>query len=178
MPMNTQPFVWSLAAAAALAAVPFLRSSSPPLAGGDESAALKAVDEAFVQAFNKKDVDGVLACYADDAVVMDPGPALIYRGKEEIKKGFGEFFRTQPGAQLKLGEAHYKNVGDLGYGYILWTITLNGPEGSPMEMKGRATDVMEKRGGKWVLVTDHASFPVPAAPTAGTPAPAKAPAKK
>ena len=175
--MTLQSFAWSLAAVATLAAVPFLRAPWPAPAT-DDTAALKAVDEAFVQAFNKKDVDAVLACYADDAVVMDPGPALIYRGKEEIKKGFGEFFKAQPSAQLKLDETHYKTSGDLGYGYVLWTITMNGPDGKPMEMKGRATDVMEKRGGKWVLVTDHASVPLPPPPMAGTPAPAKAPAKK
>jgi uncharacterized protein (TIGR02246 family) len=175
--MTVQPFAWSLAAVATLAAVPFLKAPSPAPAAGDE-AALKAVDEAFVQAFNKKDVDGVLACYADDAILMDPGPALIYRGKEEIKKGIGEFFKAQPSAELKLDEVHYTAVGDVGYGYILWTISMKGPDGSAAQMKGRATDVMAKRGGKWVLVTDHASIPVPAPPMSGAPAPAKAPAKK
>lgn len=175
--MNTQPFAWSVAAVAALTAVPFLRTPSPAPAGGDE-AALKAVDDTFVQAFNKKDIEAVLACYGDDAVVMDPGPALIYRGKDEIRKGFGEFFKAQPSAQLKLDETHYKTAGDLGYGYILWTITMNGPDGKSTEMKGRATDVMEKRGGKWVLVVDHASVPLPPPPTAGAPAPAKPPVKK
>ena len=174
--MTAQPFAWSLAAVATLAAVPFLKSTAPPVA--DDTAALKAVDEAFVQAFNKKDIDGVLACYADDAVLMDPGPALIYRGKEEIKKGMGEFFKGQPGAELKLDESHYNAVGDLGYSWHLWTITLKDPAGKPMTMKGRATDVLAKRGGKWVLVADHASMPMPPPPTAGAPEPAKAPVKK
>ena len=175
--MTAQPFAWSLAAVATLAAVPFLRTPAPAPAAGDE-AALKAVDEAFVQAFNKKDVDAVLACYGDDAILMDPGPALIFRGKEEIKKGIGEFFKAQPTAELKLDETKYTVVGDVGYGYALWTITLKDPEGKPMQMKGRATDVMAKRGGKWVLVSDHASVPLPPPPVAGAAAPAKPPVKK
>ncbi len=175
--MTVQPFAWSLAAVAALAAVPFLRAPTPAPASGDD-AALKAVDEAFVQAFNKKDVDAVLACYSDDAILMDPGPALVYRGKEEIKRGIGEFFKAQPTAELKLDEVHYTAVGDFGYGWILWTISMKGPDGSAMQMKGRATDVMAKRGGKWMLVCDHASAPLPPPPAAGGSAPAKAPPKK
>jgi uncharacterized protein (TIGR02246 family) len=173
--MNARPFAWSLAAVAALAAVPFLRAAPAP---GDDEAALKAVDEAFMQAFNKKDLDGVLACYADDAVLMDPGPAMIYRGKEEIRKGLGEFFKMAPTAELKFDESHHTVAGDVGYGYILWTLTMKGPDGNATTMKGRATDVMAKRGGKWLLVNDHASVPMPGSPMAGTPAPAKAPAKK
>lgn len=169
--MTAQPFAWSLAAVATLAAVPFLRTTAP---AADDTAALKAVDDAFVQAFNKKDVEAVLACYSDDAVLMDPGPALIYRGKDEIRKGLGEFFKGAPTAELKLDETHYTAVGDFGYGYILWTITMKDPEGKPMTMKGRATDVMAKRGGKWVLVCDHASVPMPPPPAA----PAKPPVKK
>jgi len=175
--MSNQPFAWSLAAVAVLAVAPYFKPPVPAPAAGDE-AALKALDETFVQAFNKKDMDATLACYADDAVLMDPGPALIFRGKEEIKRGLGEFFKAQPSAQLKLDESHYKTSGDFGYGYILWTITMNGPDGKPMEMKGRATDVMEKRGGKWVLVTDHASVPLPPPTMTATTQPAKAPVKK
>jgi uncharacterized protein (TIGR02246 family) len=153
---------WSFVAAAAVISTGALQqgSGAPAAVQGDETA-LKAVDESFVQAFNKKDVDGVLACYADDAVVMDPGPGMMARGKDEIRKSYTALFGTPAGMALHLDDAHYRAVGSLGYGYGLWTITMKDPEGKVTEMKGRACDVFEKRGGKWVIIVDHASVPIP-----------------
>jgi uncharacterized protein (TIGR02246 family) len=163
-------FGWCLitAAVVASAGTPHRVSGEPTAVEGDDDA-LKAVDESFVQAFNKKDVNGVLACYADDAVVMEPGPGMMARGKEQIRKSFTEMFGTPGGMELRLDEAHYRAVGNLGYGYILWTMTIKDEKGKVTEMKGRASDVMEKRGGKWVLIVDHASVPLPPPP----PAPSK-----
>jgi len=44
-------------------------------------------------------------------------------------------------------------------------VTLDIPDGKVTTIKGRYTDVQEKRHGRWVYINDHASAePAPAAP--------------
>jgi ketosteroid isomerase-like protein len=43
-----------------------------------------------------------------------------------------------------------------------WRYTMPMPEGEPMVMEGRFTDVKAKRDGKMVIIMDHASVPMPA----------------
>ncbi|MCK1319059.1 MULTISPECIES: SgcJ/EcaC family oxidoreductase [unclassified Bradyrhizobium] len=47
----------------------------------DELAAIEATAVSYLTAFNRGDVDGVLAAYADDGVLMGPGkPAAVGKG--------------------------------------------------------------------------------------------------
>ena len=151
------------------------------LAAGSAAAAstgaeLKAVDDKFAAAFAKEDLEGVVALYADDATVMDPGPALWYRGKAEIRKGFADFFAGVESLKLALHDFSYTVKGDVGYSAGLFEISFkDAKSGQMVQMSGRASSVLEKRGGKWVYVIDHASFPVPPPPGAGEEHPAEHP---
>lgn len=129
----------------------------------DESAALQALDKKWADSFVKGDVDGVSSYYADDAVVMDPGPELMIRGKEAIKKSFAGFLGSIESASFKFVESNYRTVGNLGYGYGIFQMSYKDKKtGKAVTMKGRASTVFEKRDGKWLAVLDHASFPMPA----------------
>src|SRR5262249_59450635 len=43
----------------------------------------KQLDERFLEAFNANDLEGILGCYADDAVIYPPGE-FIARGRDAI----------------------------------------------------------------------------------------------
>jgi ketosteroid isomerase-like protein len=58
--------------------------AAPALA--DPTATARAHDEAFAQACEAGDVKGVVALYADDAVVVWPGAGEEARGKSQIEK--------------------------------------------------------------------------------------------
>lgn len=129
---------------------------------GPEEAKLRALDQKWSDAFVKKDLNAVLSYYADDAVLMDPGPALMVRGKDAIRKAFADFFADEDAIAFAVHDPTYRVVGTLGYGYATFDISSkNKKTGQTVSMKGRASTVFEKRGGKWVAVVDHASFPVP-----------------
>lgn len=74
------------------------------------------VVEQHLRSFYEKDVDGVLADYASDAVLFVPGGPL--RGLAAIKRFFQVFVAefSKPGATFSMCEQHA--VGD--YAYILW----------------------------------------------------------
>lgn len=62
--------------------------------------AMKAALQAYIDCFNAGDADGLIALYADDAVVEDPVGGAVYEGKEAI----AEFYRyaVSTGAKLSL----------------------------------------------------------------------------
>ena len=62
-------------------------------------------------------------------------------------------------------EGTYETTGDTSLGWGYWSLTVV-PKGGgdPIPMKGRATVVVKKVGGKWQYIVDHASVPLPPPP--------------
>lgn len=61
---------------------------------------MKAAMQEYIDAFNRVDLDGIVALYADDAVVEDPVGSKPREGREAIRA----FYKTaiESGARLKL----------------------------------------------------------------------------
>jgi len=158
-----------------------LTVAGPSEAGKATGAAaeIEAVDTKFVEAFNKEDVETVVALYAEDATVMMPGPELWHSGAAAIRKSFTDFFADCDSPALMLHHTQYKVSGNVGYGLGLFDLShKDAKTGEMMTAKGRWSSVFEKRGGKWVYVVDHASVPMAPPPDAGTAAdPVSAPVK-
>ena len=191
-----KPFARPLAAAVALIAIACLTSCAPPPPPAPpeppkplqtpvqmiESA--KAVDAAFVAAFNKADVDAIMATYwnSPDTVLYMPD-AMEAKGFDAIKTAFTAEMPMMGGAQLAMTETHYLALGeDSVSSNGLWTMTMPAAAGAaptemPAEMKGRFSALLQRKDGHWVYVVDHASTPMPPNPAA-MPAPAAAPATK
>lgn len=128
-------------------------------------AAAKALDQKFMEAFNKGDVDALMSTYwnSPDLVVYPPG-AMEWRGWQAAKESFKEFLANMKGAKLQLTEPNYKVAGDVVMSWGKWRITMPTPDGKTMDMMGRYTDVKTKKDGKWVYIIDHASAPLPPPP--------------
>jgi len=126
-------------------------------------ASADALDEAFVAAFNSGDVEAMKNLYwnSPDAVMFPPD-AMMAKGIDAIKESCDEMVANMPGAKLELTEHHQMVEGTVVVGYGTWHMTMTGPDGNPMEMAGRYSDVKAERDGKWVYLLDHASVPVPA----------------
>lgn len=159
-----------------------LTVAGPSEAGKATGAAaeIEAVDTKFIQALNKEDVETVVALYADDATAMFPGgPELWHSGTAAIRKSFTDFFADCDSPALTLHHTQYKVSGNLGYGLGLFDLSHKDTKtGEMMTSKGRWCSILEKRGGKWVYVVDHASVPMAPPPDAGTAAdPVSAPVR-
>jgi uncharacterized protein (TIGR02246 family) len=122
-------------------------------------ASAHALDETFLEAMNNGDLDAVVACYAEDAVSMDPG-SMMSSGRSVIRESFAAFFSALPGGHIEILESHDLICGDAVASYGLLRITVPGPDGSETAMEGRFTDLKAERDGKWVYLLDHASFPM------------------
>lgn len=130
-------------------------------------ASAKTVDQQFVDAFNKGDVDAVMATYwkSPDLVIYPPD-AMEARGWDAGKAAFAKMLANMHGAKLELTESNYRAAGDMVIGFGKWRMTMPGANGASIEMLGRYTDVIAQRDGKWVYIIDHPSVPLPPPPPA------------
>jgi uncharacterized protein (TIGR02246 family) len=130
-------------------------------------AAVQQVDAQFQQAFSKGDVDGVMALYwnSPDLVVFPPDQ-LQARGYDQVRQGITDAMKQMPGGKLQLTEAHYIPQGDAVIGWGLWTMSFPDSHGATPDMRGRYTELAMKKDGKWVIVLDHPSVPLPPPPNA------------
>jgi ketosteroid isomerase-like protein len=73
----------------------------------DQTAATLAAVARFSSAFDRHDVDGVMAAMSQDCVFENTGPAPDgerYAGAEAVRAFWESFFRTNPGARFETEE--------------------------------------------------------------------------
>ena len=114
----------------------------------DQGAHTVTVDllKAFLDAFNRHDLDAIMGFFADDCVFYMPrgaGPrGDRYAGKAEVRAGLAKRFEGIP-------DVHYGDdthwVAD-NFGVSEWTLTGTSTAGERIEVRG--VDLLEFAGGK------------------------------
>ncbi|MBA3254379.1 MAG: DUF4440 domain-containing protein [Burkholderiaceae bacterium] len=161
----------------ALLAAGMLWFAAAPIAmAADDAATIKANTEAWFKAFNAGNADAVAAGYADDAVVMAPGspPAS---GKAAIKQLVAKEIAGAKSGGVTLAQGKLNDVGVKGD--MAWHAgTYSVMKGGTAVDTGSYMEVLQKKGGKWLIVRDiwNSSTPPPAPPAAAPPSPPPAPA--
>ena len=62
---------------------------------------------AFNEAFNRHDVDGMMALMSEDCLFENTDPApdgTVYKGKEAVSQFWQDFFRESPSAHIEIDE--------------------------------------------------------------------------
>ena len=145
----------TLVAAMTLLALPLVAADLGP----------EAVDQAWLKAAKANDLDGLVACYAPDAV-MYPPDMLVAKGKDAIREDYKNLLAAMTIRDATITDAHYETHGDTTIAWGQFTLVLVPKAGGdPVQMHGRATEVIRKVGNKWLYVIDHASVPMPPPPS-------------
>jgi putative hydrolase of HD superfamily len=55
-----------------------------------------------VAAYNRRDLEGFVECYAPDAVIVQPDGSLLATGHDEIRTRYGELFDLSPGLRADI----------------------------------------------------------------------------
>jgi len=134
--------------------------------------AIKDVETQWNQAYASKDLDKLLANYADDAVLMAPGDSAV-SGKDAIRTMLKQMV-SDPTMTLKFqaSKVDTSSSGDMGYSQGSYALTLTDPASKQLiNDHGNYVTVYHKQAdGKWLAVSDIASSavrpPAPAAPAA------------
>jgi uncharacterized protein (TIGR02246 family) len=133
-----------------------------PIVAKDSDADIKAVVDQFAAAWGSLDPSKAAPFYAKDAnlVFYDVLP-LKYTGWDEYDKGVRPHFAQFQSLKITpKGDLQVTRRGD-----VAWTTQTVGmdvtvKEGEGMALDMRQTLILEKRGGKWLIVHEHLSAPL------------------
>jgi uncharacterized protein (TIGR02246 family) len=136
-----------------------------------EERAIRDLDAEWTKAAAAKNVDQVIDFYADDASMFVPNEPIAM-GKPAIRVEWTKL-TTNPGYALTFSPSRVDvaKAGDMAYEFGVYSLMLNGPDGKPMNDRGKYVVVWKKQtDGKWKVVADiiNTDLPMtlPAAPSA------------
>jgi len=123
----------------------------------------KALIDRYYSAWSSLDPNKAAPLYAKDAdlVFYDIAP-LKYTGWTEYDQGVRKIFsgfetlKVTPNSDLKVTRR-----GNIAWTTVTFHISAKLKSGSPMEAEGRHTVIWERRYGKWLIVHEHFSAPLP-----------------
>ncbi len=144
-----------------------LSSVLATMAHADAAADAKTVGDAFSKAFAACDVPAIMELYEDNAVIIWPGQGEVATGKPAIEKivkancsGPSKPSLTEVSSEARQLDKNYLiHIGQM-------DDATTGPDGKPVTLRIRTSELMHKSGGKWRFVVDHASVGMPPPPGA------------
>lgn len=109
--------------------------------------------ERMVAAFEKKDMDGILATYEADAIVMFE-PQKPVQGKEALRAVFTQFVVMNPQYTFSGHEVYV--AGNIATHIAPWTMKGQLPDGTKIEQSGLSVAVLRKQtDGNWLMIQDN-----------------------
>lgn len=141
------------ACAASLAVEP-----KPP----EAEASIAAMDKTFVAAANAGDVDGVVAMYDANAVLMPPN-FVAQRGIAAIRTYWGGFLK-QGRVKLSLATEDVTQSCDLASERGTFEVTVTLPNGAPIHDKGKYVVTWRRMDSQWKAISDIFNSDLPAVP--------------
>jgi len=149
-------------------------SSVAPDNRAKDAAALQDLDAKWAATAAKNDLNGTVAFYSDDAVVLPPN-APMASDKKSIRDIWNSMLSPGTSLTWTATKAEAARSGDLGYIYGTYTETTKDPKtGASIDENGKFTEVWKKQAdGSWKCAVDIFNTDAPPAPVPQPPAPAK-----
>ena len=111
------------------------------------------VQSQWAKAFNAGDIEGLMALYAPDACLV-PQPGQPVQGQNAIREALQTFLSL--GAKITIDADYVLESNDTALLRGRWQLSGKTPEGQPLDMHGRSSEVVRRQpGGGWVYVIDH-----------------------
>jgi uncharacterized protein (TIGR02246 family) len=129
-----------------------------------EEKQLRALDEQWSATAAKNDLDGTVAFYADDAVLLPPN-APIAKDKKSIRESWAGLLGPNTSVSWTASKIEVARSGELGYIYGSYKLTITNPkDGRPTNDTGKFLEVWKKqKDGKWKCIADTYNSDLPAA---------------
>lgn len=130
----------------------------------DDASQFKGLINQYCAAWSSGNTDNPAKLFAKEAnlVFYDLAP-LKYTGWEEYKQGVQKtFFESMTSVTLTpKDDLLVTRRGNIAWTSVTGHVSAKMKDGKGMELDYRHTAVWEKRGGKWLIVHDHISTPLP-----------------
>jgi len=148
----------------------FVAISCAPSATSDsraiDASAIQALDEQWSATAARNDLEGTVAFYADDAVLLPPN-APIATDRKSIRESWAGLLGPNTAVSWKVSRAEVAKSGELGYLYGTYSLSIKDPKGGPpVHDAGKIVEIWKKQAdGKWKCIVDtyNSDLPVVAA---------------
>lgn len=125
-------------------------------------AAIAQLYESWLKAVRHQDLDGILACYADDVVAFDAILALQFRGKNAYRDHWQACMEFCPAGDkqmiFEMSGLKVESAGDLAFAHAL--MRCGHQEGEHVEASWmRMSSGLRRQGGQWRIAHEHFSAP-------------------
>lgn len=127
---------------------------------GPAEAIIRKTGEEWAKHWNARDLDHVVAAYAEDAVYLPPHHAAVH-GRNAIR----EYLKgplAHGVTDLHFEVTYIKDLGDLAWDVGTYTMTVPQPDGKKKQDRGKYLTVWRREGGAWKIVADAFSSDLPA----------------
>ena len=130
-------------------------------AGPTDDARLRALEARFAAAVEARDIDAIMKVYSAEVFVFDVVPPRQYVGAAAYRDDWKSFLAGFSGAiRFKITDLAVSSQGPVGYGHSIQHVSGTDPQGKPVDLTVRVTDVYRRQGGAWKIVQEHVSVPV------------------
>jgi uncharacterized protein (TIGR02246 family) len=110
--------------------------------------------EEWNRALQTGDPDQVVACYAEDAILLPTVSAKVRHNHDEIRDYFVHFLAKKPNGRIT--EGNIRIFDDLAINSGLYTFTLT-QDGVTSDVAARFTYVYQKQSQGWRIIEHHSS---------------------
>jgi uncharacterized protein (TIGR02246 family) len=108
---------------------------------------------AFEAAFNARNLDALLALYEDEAA-LTPQPGVVAAGHTAIREALGGFLGLN--GPIAMTTRTIIPAGDLALLHAEWTLNGIGPDGAPLTLAARSSEVVRRQAdGTWRYIIDN-----------------------
>jgi uncharacterized protein (TIGR02246 family) len=123
---------------------------------------IRTILNARAEAISKGDAKAALRSLADDVVVYDLPPPLLYEGdKAKSVEALEGWFDTWDGpVQVSIDQPTIMVSGDLAVAFGLLRMHGTKKMEGPLDQWSRSTVVLTRRDGEWRIAHEHNSFPL------------------
>ncbi|TLX62446.1 DUF4440 domain-containing protein [Stutzerimonas nosocomialis] len=125
-----------------------------------EETRIRELTEAFVAAVGAKDLDRIMAGYADEVIAFDAVGELQFKGAQLYREHWQRCLSFCQGEGLfEIHDMDVQATGDLAFGHFLSHCGGQNEQGEMQTCWMRGTRCWRKQGGEWKVVHEHFSAP-------------------
>jgi ketosteroid isomerase-like protein len=143
-----------------LALLAFFGLNYAAVAAADDQQAITNVEHKLAAATTAEEA---LKYYdpSDQVTLFDmSGPPREYAGHKAVSADLAKGFTGLKDIKVNFVELKVVTDGKLGFASSVQHFTATGPDGKPVEITFRQTDVLHKVKGQWKILHQHISVPV------------------
>jgi ketosteroid isomerase-like protein len=130
-----------------------LLAAAAPVLAGEAEERIRERAEHWVAAVAERDIDAIMALYAEDGRVMPPGAPPL-DGHEAVRAYWSQLLEI-PGFELQIRPetVTVAESGELAVAVGSWELAFDGPEGR-VEDRGSFMDIWRREGDDWQVAYD------------------------